>query len=88
MSPLGCLTLAASVVTLLLSVSAAASAQDGSHVLVVVNTASPLSASIAARYMRARAVPPENLVSLKTGTGDEIDRPSTSATSNAPSATG
>jgi uncharacterized protein (TIGR03790 family) len=49
-------------------------AQDGTNVLLVVNAASPSSEPIAVRYAKARAVPPQNIVRLKTGTGDEIER--------------
>ena len=42
--------------------------------LVVVNTASPASASIAARYLRAREIPAEHVVRVTTTTDDEIDR--------------
>lgn len=50
-------------------------AQDGANVLVVVNTAHAASASIASRYMRARAVPAEQIVRVTTAVTDEIDRP-------------
>lgn len=49
-------------------------AQDGGNVLVVVNTASPASTRIAARYVRARAVPDEHVVRLTTGVDEEIER--------------
>jgi uncharacterized protein (TIGR03790 family) len=49
-------------------------AQDGSNVLLVVNTANAASAPIAARYVRTRGVPAEQVVRVTTATGDEIER--------------
>jgi uncharacterized protein (TIGR03790 family) len=49
-------------------------AQDGSNVLVVINTASAASERVAAHYVRARSIPGENVVRVATDTGDEIDR--------------
>ena len=49
-------------------------AQDGSHVLVVVNLASPHSQTVADAYVKSRRIPPENIVRLKTATTEEIDR--------------
>jgi uncharacterized protein (TIGR03790 family) len=51
-----------------------AAAQDGANVLVVVNSASATSMAIAARYLRARAVPADQVVRLTTSVGEEIDR--------------
>jgi uncharacterized protein (TIGR03790 family) len=58
----------------IVSVAPDAFAQDGSNVLVVVNTASVSAAPIAARYVRARAIPAEQVVRVTTSTGDEIER--------------
>ena len=49
-------------------------AQDGNNVLVVVNRASADSQTIADAYVKARSIPPENIVRLQTDPGDEIDR--------------
>jgi uncharacterized protein (TIGR03790 family) len=49
-------------------------AQDGANVLVVVNTASAVAAPIAARYVRARTIAPDDVVRLTTATSEEIDR--------------
>jgi uncharacterized protein (TIGR03790 family) len=57
-----------------LLLSSVASAQDGTNVLVVVNEASEPSGRVAAHYLRVRAIPPENVVRLKTETSDDITR--------------
>jgi uncharacterized protein (TIGR03790 family) len=62
------------LLTIVLGSASGAFAQDGANVLVVVNTASPVSAPIAARYLRARAIPAEHVVRLTTGVDDEIER--------------
>jgi uncharacterized protein (TIGR03790 family) len=59
---------------IVLSSANGALAQDGANVLVVLNTASPVSASIAARYARARAIPADNVVRLTTSSDETIDR--------------
>ena len=51
-----------------------ASAQDGRNVLLVINSNSSSSDRIGAHYARARQIPPENIVRVKTEGGDEIDR--------------
>ena len=51
-----------------------ASAQDGRNVLVVVELANPASGRIAAHYVRARGIPAENVVTLRTGATDEVTR--------------
>ncbi len=53
---------------------AAASAQDGTNVLVAVEATSRTSERIAARYVRVRGIPAENVVSLKTAATDEVTR--------------
>jgi uncharacterized protein (TIGR03790 family) len=58
----------------LLGISSTTWAQDGTNVLLVVNTGSAVSARVAARYVHTRAIPPENVVRLKTDTDDEITR--------------
>lgn len=62
------------VLVVLLGLARAGFAQDGANVLVVVNTASAASAPIAARYLRSRAIPADQVVRLTTAVGDEIDR--------------
>ena len=52
----------------------AASAQDGGNVLVAVEATSQMSERIAARYVRARSIPAENVVHLRTGATDEVTR--------------
>ena len=54
--------------------SVAASAQDGSNVLVAVEVTNPMSERIAARYVRARRIPAENVVALRTGATEEVTR--------------
>jgi uncharacterized protein (TIGR03790 family) len=66
--------LVSALFSLALLLSQVASAQDGTNVLVVVNEASEVSGRVAAHYLRARAIPPENVVRLKTDTGNEITR--------------
>ena len=61
-------------IAMVLGVTHTAVAQDGANVLVVVNTASAVSAPIAARYLRARLIPAEQVVRLTTAVGDEIER--------------
>jgi uncharacterized protein (TIGR03790 family) len=51
-----------------------ASAQDGTNVLLVTNSTSNSSDRIGTHYARARQIPPENIVRVKTDVGDEIDR--------------
>ena len=51
-----------------------ASAQDGSNVLVAVEATNPMSERIAAHYVRARRIPAENVVALRTGGTDEVTR--------------
>ncbi len=53
---------------------AVASAQDGNNVLVAVEVTSPISERIAAHYVRARRIPAENVVALRTGSTDEVTR--------------
>ena len=53
---------------------AVASAQDGSNVLVAVEATSRMSERIAAHYVRARRIPAENVVALKTAATDEVTR--------------
>ena len=62
------------VLTALLCSGAAASAQDGTNVLVVVEATNPVSERIAAHYVRARRIPAENVVALRTGATDEVTR--------------
>jgi uncharacterized protein (TIGR03790 family) len=52
----------------------AASAQDGGNVLVVVEVSNPASERIAAHYVRARRIPAENVVALRTAATDEVTR--------------
>jgi uncharacterized protein (TIGR03790 family) len=66
--PLACL------IAWLLGCSGAASAQDGSNVLVAMNVTSALSERVAAHYVRARRIPAENVVALRTGAADEVTR--------------
>lgn len=58
----------------LLVLSSAIRAQDGTNVLLVINTASAVSARVGAHYAQARAIPTENIVRLKTDTDDEVTR--------------
>jgi uncharacterized protein (TIGR03790 family) len=66
--------LGAALGALTLLLSSVASAQDGTNVLVVVNETSEASTRVAAHYGRVRAIPPENVVRLKTDTSDDITR--------------
>ena len=50
------------------------SAQDGGNVLLVVNTLSPDSKLIGARYAAARKLPGDNVLAINTQMADEIDR--------------
>ena len=68
------LALALASASVALGSASPAFAQDGANVLVVVNTASPVSAPIAARYVRARSIPGPNVLRLITTTNEEIDR--------------
>ncbi len=52
----------------------AAGAQDGTNVLVVLNEASEASGRVAAHYVRARALPAEHIVRLRTAVTDDITR--------------
>ena len=73
--PLNRLRLAfATVAFMCLSTSIPALAQDGRNVLIVVNTASAPAEQIASRYATVRKVPLENIVRLKTGIADDIER--------------
>ncbi len=56
-------------------VTALASAQTGEHVLVVINEASPASVQIGEYYAKARAVPADQVLRLKTVTTDTVQRP-------------
>jgi uncharacterized protein (TIGR03790 family) len=62
------------VVAMLFGAGAGLRAQDGSNVLVVVNSANADSEKIAGRYVTARSIPADNVLRLKTSTDDEIDR--------------
>ena len=59
---------------LLALVSTSAFAQDGTNVLLVVNSASPAGQQIADRYAAARGVPPDNIVSVTTELTEDITR--------------
>ena len=48
--------------------------QDGTNVLLVVNTTSSASVRVALRYARARGVPDQNIVQLVIDTAEEISR--------------
>jgi uncharacterized protein (TIGR03790 family) len=52
----------------------AASAQDGRNVLVIMNIESEDSKPLATRYAKARGVPAEQILSIRTGTADDIER--------------
>ena len=64
--------LACGVLTLALSVSAAA--QTGKNVLVVVNSNSPASIEIGDYYALKRQVPPEQILRITTPVADQIPR--------------
>src|SRR5687767_6719228 len=49
-------------------------AQDGSNVLVVVNSASPDGQQIAERYSAARSIPADNIVRITTALTEDIER--------------
>jgi uncharacterized protein (TIGR03790 family) len=49
-------------------------AQDGSNVLVVVNSASPDGQQIAERYSAARSIPADNVVRITTALTEDIER--------------
>jgi uncharacterized protein (TIGR03790 family) len=67
--------LVASLAMLVLPLAARnAAAQTGANVLVIANAAVPASVQIAERYVARRGVPPDQLLRLKPGTGDEIAR--------------
>ena len=59
-------------------------AQSGANVLLVVNEASPDSERIAAHYARVRSVPPDQVVRVKVGAADDIDRATFAAQIQAP----
>lgn len=61
-------------VAMLFAAGAGLGAQDGSNVLVVVNSASADSEKIAERYVTARSIPADNVLRLRTSTDEEIDR--------------
>jgi uncharacterized protein (TIGR03790 family) len=52
-----------------------ATAQTGQNVVVVINEASPASVQIGEYYAKARSVPPDQVVRLKTVTTDTVQRP-------------
>jgi len=54
--------------------AAPALAQSGNNVLLVVNDASPVSATIADHYARARGVPQDNRVHINVDAKDDIAR--------------
>ena len=62
------------MIALLLGSFGGASAQDGSNVLVAVEVTSATSERIAAHYVRARAIPAENVVTLRTSAAEEVTR--------------
>src|SRR5688572_3857151 len=62
------------VAALLAVLSTPVLAQDGSNVLVVVNTASAAAEEIAARYTRARSIPADNVLRITTAVTEDIDR--------------
>ena len=62
------------VLTLGLSVPAAAFGSTGQNVLVVVNGRHPQSAVVAARYRALRGVPDHQVVTLDVEVGDQISR--------------
>ena len=68
----------------LLCSCAVASAQDGNNVLVAVEVTNPMSERIAAHYVRARRIPAENVVALRTGATDEVTRAQYEATIEGP----
>jgi uncharacterized protein (TIGR03790 family) len=69
--------LVASLAMLLVPLAARnAAAQTGAYVLVVANAAVPASVQIAERYVAQRGVPPDQLLRLRPGTNDQIDRAS------------
>ena len=62
------------MIALLLGNLSAASAQDGSNVLVAVEATNATSQRIAAHYVRARGIPAENVVTLRTSAAEEVTR--------------
>jgi uncharacterized protein (TIGR03790 family) len=54
--------------------AAPASAQTAENVALVINEASADSQRIAEHYIRARGIPPSNVVRIKTTTQDSVDR--------------
>jgi len=59
---------------LLAVTSGSAFAQDGSNVLVVVNSASPIGPKIGELYAAARKVPTDHIVNVTTTLDEEIER--------------
>ena len=51
-----------------------ADAQSAENVAVVINEASPASQKIGEHYIRVRAIPPENVIRLRTDTDESIER--------------
>ena len=64
--------------------TAGASAQTGANVLLVANESSPDSLRIADHYARARTVPPDQILRLKTAVADEVERAAFDAEIQAP----
>ena len=74
MRPARLLSLYGFVVVGVLALTRGVAAQDGTNVLLVVNTTSSASVRVALRYARARGVPDRNIVQLVTDTAEEISR--------------
>ena len=58
-----------------LAIAPAAWAQSAANVLVVANAELPASVQIAEYYVRKRAIPPDQLLQIRTPVADEIARP-------------
>ncbi len=65
----------ASVLVLFLNVTSTATGQTAGNVAVVINENSPASVRIGEYYSRKRAVPPSNIIRIRTSMADSISRP-------------
>lgn len=67
-----------------LVVAARVSAQTAENVAVVINDASPESTEVGEYYVKARAIPPGNVIHIKTTTDDTLSRAAFLATIQQP----
>jgi uncharacterized protein (TIGR03790 family) len=66
----------AAVLAMLLTLcsAAAAHAQSGEHIAVVINEASPDSLKVGDYYVRQRGIPPGNVIRIRTAPTDAVER--------------